>query len=261
MENLSEDLRGDEGLKKFPTVEELAKSYKNLEAFKGNSIRIAGPDASEEERSAIYQKVMKHMPELMLKPNPEAPEQMREFHAMLGVPDDISGYEYDGTNLTPEMVAEFKMAAKEADMTKAQWKKQIKIWDEMGAATQQQKEEARTRMGAELKGEWGMAFEDRYHVVEKFIEENPGLGNIDSMSPEQIKTYYNLSKSLLQQPQTGTQPPPRGAITPEEARAQIAEIKNNPAFMSTNPAHRQEHQRLMKKHIELLKMSDPQKYG
>ena len=261
MESLSDELKGDEGLKKFESVESLAKSYKNLEALKGNSIRIAGPDASEEDRAAIYQKVMKHMPELMLKPNPEAPEQMREFYSMLGVPEDTSGYGYDGTGLNEELVGELRALAKDTNMTKTQWKAYVKRMDEMSEMTTQQREESRVRMGAELKTEWGMAFEDRYSVVEKFMQENPGLGTVESLNPEQMKTYYSLSKSLLGKPQAGTQPPPRGAITPDEARAQIKELENHPAFMSNNPSDRMEHMRLIKKRIELMRYANPEKYG
>ena len=42
---------------------------------------------------------------------------------------------------------------------------------DMSGATLQMKEDARVRMGAELKTEWGMAFEDRYAVVEKHLSE------------------------------------------------------------------------------------------
>ena len=77
MDNLPEELRESEGLKKFGSVEDLAKSYVNLEGLRGNSIRIAGPDASAEDRAAVYKKVMTHMPELTLKPDPESPEQSK----------------------------------------------------------------------------------------------------------------------------------------------------------------------------------------
>ena len=261
MESLSEDLQGDEGLKKFETVEALANGYKNLESRAGNSIRINGPEATEEDRVATYQKIMKHMPELMLRPDPAAPEQMKEFHSMLGVPDDVSGYEYEGTGLSPEIVGELRSLAKDTNMTKPQWKAYVTRMDEMSDMTTTQREEARVRMGAELKTEWGMAFEDRYSVVERFMEENPGLGTVESLNPDQMKTYYDLSKSLHGKPQVGGQPPPKGAMTPEEAKAQIAEIDKQPAFMSNNPSDRPEHMRLMNKRVELMRMASPEKYG
>lgn len=262
MESLSEDLQGDEGLKKFESVESLAKGYKNLESRAGNSIRINGPEATEEDRAATYQKIMKHMPELMLRPDPASPEQMKEFHSMLGVPDDVSAYEYEGAGLSPEIIGELRTLARDTNMTKTQWKAYVHRMDEMSELTTAQREEARVRMGAELKTEWGMAFEDRYSVVEKFMQENPGLGTVESLNPEQMKTYYELSKALLGKPQAGSQPSPRsGAMTPEEATAQIAEIDKTSAFMSSNPADRQEHMRLMNKRVELMRMADPAKYG
>ena len=93
------------------------------------------------------------------------------------------------------------------------------------------------------------------------MQENPGLGLVENLNPEQMKTYYELSKSLLGKPQVGHQPPPPGKMTPEEAKAQIHEIEQHPSFMSTNPAERAEHMRLIHKRIELMRYADPEKYA
>jgi hypothetical protein len=50
-------------------------------------------------------------------------------------------------------------------------------------------------------------------------------------------------------------------MTPDEAKYQMDEIMNNPAYMSAEPQHRGEHQRLLIKMNELRKASDPSKYG
>ena len=262
MESLPEELQGNEGLKKFESIEKLAESYVNLESRAGNSIRIVGPDASEDDKAETYQKVMKHMPELMLKPNPENAEQMKEYYAMLGVPEDVDGYEWAGEGLTPEVVAELRNLALETNMSRAQFKAYVGRMAEMTDSTKQIREDARVRQGAELKGEWGLAFEDRYAVVERFLEENEGLGKVESMNPEQMKAYYGLAKALLGKPQVGSHPVvTKGAITPEEAKAQIVEIERNPAFMSVNPADRAEHMRLIHKRVELLRLTDPARYA
>jgi hypothetical protein len=262
MDNLTdEDLKGNEGLKKFDSVDALAKGYTNLEAYSGNSIRINGPDATAEDKAATYQKVIKHMPELMLRPNPESPEQMKEFHSMLGVPDSVDDYDPGEVSLSPEIITELKQLAASTHMSRDQFKTYVKRMDEMNGMTVQQKEEARTAMGAELKTEWGLAFEDRYHVVENHLSENPDLGSIEGMTPNQIRAHYAVARSLIGKPQAHSQPVNSNAMTPSEAKYQMAEIMKNPAYMSPEPQERQEHQRLLLKMNELRKASDPAKYG
>jgi hypothetical protein len=262
LESLQDEaLKTDEGLKKFDSVEALAKSYKNLESLSRNSIRIVGPDASDEDRAAAYQKVMKHMPQLVLKPNPDSPEQSKEFYQMLGVPDDIDGYTTDGVELDQEIITELRNLASETKMTKAQWKRYAELMSEMQAATNRNREDARIRAGAELKTEWGMAFEDRYAVVENFIKENEGIGKIEHMGPEQIKAMYSVAISQIGTKQAFGQPTTETHLSPDEAKARIKEIDNNPKFRSSNPADRDESMRLAKERVELLRASNPARYA
>ncbi len=260
MDNLPETMRDNESLKKFDSVEALATSYTNLESLKGNSIRIVGPDASDDDRAETYQKVMKHMPELILRPNPDNAEQMKEFHQMLGVPDELDGYSGEGIDLNDQIMGELRQLAKDTNMSKAQWNKYIAKMNEMQSYTTQQKEDTRTRMGAELKTEWGMAFEDRYAVVEKHLAENPDLGSIDQMTPEQIRGHYSVARSLTGVAQAHNQPAPTGKITPAEALSQLTEVRNNPLFMD-GYSNMPEHKRLVAKSIELMQLADPSRYA
>ena len=262
MDNLPEELKESEGLKKFGSVEDLAKSYVNLEGLRGNSIRIAGPDASAEDKAAVYKKVMTHMPELTLKPDPESPEQSKEFYTMLGVPEKPEDYVWEGDGLDAEVLTQLKIVGHNAHMTKEQFKAYANQMAEMQTVTNQTKEDARLRNGAELKGEWGMAFEDRYAVVEKYLSERPGLGGIETMSPAQIKIYYNDAIALTGKPQINSQPASQsGALTPQEAKARIQEIDGNPLFGSSDPTQRHEHNRLLIKRIELMKQAYPERYS
>lgn len=262
MDDLPEDLKESEGLKKFGSVADLAKSYVNLEGLKGNSIRIAGPDASAEDKAAVYKKVMTHMPELTLKPDPESAEQSAEFYTMLGVPEKPEDYAWEGDGLDAEVLTQLKIVGHNAHMTKEQFKAYANQMAEMQGVTNQTREDARVRNGAELKGEWGMAFEDRYAVVEKHLSERPGLGSIESMSPDQIKVYYNDAIALTGKPQINGQPAPQsGMLTPQEAKARISEIDNNPAYGSSDPTQRLEHNRLMMKRVELMKQAYPERYS
>jgi hypothetical protein len=261
MDNLSDDLKENKSLQDFKDLNGLAKSYVDTKAMMGNSIRMAGPDASDEDRAKIYQKVMTHMPELVLKPNPDSAEQSAEYYAMLGVPADAGGYNTDDIKLSDEILNELKTLAHGVNMSKSQFKVYANKMAEMQGSTIQNQEDARVRMGAELKTEWGMAFEDRYAVVEKHLAENPGLGVIEDMTPAQIKSHYEVSRSLNGVKQMRQQPVPETHMSPSEAQAQMAEIDSNPLRFSTNPADRFEQQKLTKRRIELAKQATPERYA
>jgi hypothetical protein len=262
MESLSDELKGNEGLKKFESMEALANGYINLESRAGNSIRIAGPDATAEAKAETIQKVMTHMPELMLRPNPDSAEQTKEYHAMRGVPEDADGYSIEGIEgLSEDVVNELKQLAHGTNMSKSQFKIYATKMAEMQGFTNQQKEEARTTMGAELKTEWGMAFEDRYAVVERHLNENPGLGSIEHMSPDQIKAHYEVSRGLNGVKQAFSQPASAPIMTPAEAQAQIKEIDTNPRFWSAEPADRQYQKEMQAKRTDLMRLASPDLYG
>lgn len=260
MESLSDELKGNEGIKKFESIEALANGYLNIEARAGNSIRMAGPDSSAEDKAAIYQKVMKHMPELVLKPNPDSAEQTTEFYRMLGKPEDATGYITEGIELDDSILNELKTLALDTDMSKAQFKKYVTKMAEMQGFTNQQSEDTRTRHAAELKTVWGMAFEDRIAVVEKHLADF-NLGNIAQFSPEQLIGFYDASRGLTGVKQAYNQPTPDAIMTPAEAKAQIKEIDNNPVFWSMEPNDRGEQTRMKTKRIELMRLAEPEKYA
>ena len=91
MENLSDEWKDNEMLKQYDSLDSALTGFKETKAAASNSIRIYGPDASDEDKAANYQKVMKHYPQLVMKPNPDSAEQTAEYHRMLGVPEDAEG--------------------------------------------------------------------------------------------------------------------------------------------------------------------------
>lgn len=260
-ENLPEDMRDSESLKKFTDVGSLAKSYLNIEKMASNSIRIPSDEATPEDKAEVYQKVMRHMPELMLKPNPDSTEQMTEFHRMLGVPENTDGYEANEIkNLGDDIIGELRQLAYKTNMTKAQFKAYVEQMDEMQGLTKQQQQESLTLQNAELKDKWGLATEDRLSVVEKHLEEN-GLGQLANYTPAQIEGHYKMALALKGVAQAHSQPTQHTSrLAPQEAKAQIAEIERNPDFLDghQNPT---EHRRLFLKKIELMRAANPELYS
>jgi len=256
-DNLSDELKL--ALKDINSVEDLAKSFVSTKAMQGNAIRMVGPDASAEDKATVYQKVMTHMPELMLKPNPDSAEQMKEFHAMLGVPENTDGYDSGDAKIPADQIAELKQLAVDTNMSKAQFKKYVTRMAEMGAFVSEQQAEALLVANAELKGTWGLAYPDRIKIAERHIIDN-GMGQLSDYSANQIEAHYNMAVSLVGKPQAHNQPDPVSTTAPAEAQEQLAELRANPHFTDrlTNPV---EHKRLVLKNIELMKAAHPERYA
>jgi len=143
-------------------------------------------------------------------------------------------------------------------MSKTQFKKYINKMAEMQGVTNTQNEDSRVRMGAELKQEWGMAFEDSYAVVERHLQDNPGLGDISQQSPAAMKVHYEMSRSLNGTRQAAEQPYVHDVRnTPEEARAKMKEIMDNPIYFSSDPKDRFAQAEMRKRIPDLIRESNP----
>jgi len=257
LENLSDELKESNTLKQYTSLESALKGLIETKSMQGNSIRIHGPDASEAAIAENYQKIIKHFPHLVMKPNPDNAEQTKEFYQMMGVPEDVDGYLWEGEGLDTTLVSELKTLAHDTGMSKTQFNKYIKRMTEMQAESNQRSQQERVRQGAELKTSWGMAFEDRYAVVEKHLKDNPGLGDVSRMSPAEMQAHYQMSRSLNGTKQMNRQPYVSDTRnSPEEAGLKIKEIMGNPLYLSTDPADRFKQKEMRNKIPDLIRERD-----
>jgi hypothetical protein len=261
MENLPDELKDNKALQQYKSLDAALQGFINTKKDVGNSIRVNGPDASAEERTETYQKIMRHYPNLTMKPDMDNAEQSRDYYAMNGVPESPQDYPTEGIELPENVMQELQTLAHNTHMSKTQWKEYAGRMSEMNTVTHQNREDARITAGAELKDKWGLAFEDRYAVVERYLDENPGFGTIDTMTPDIIEAHYNSSRSLNGVKQMHNQPAPRSKNTPDEARARIKEIDDNPIRFSSDPADRHEQQRMNNQRIEYMREAYPEKYA
>jgi hypothetical protein len=259
-DELSEDLQGS--VDKFNSVDDLLTSYQNLEKQQSNSFRLPGPDATAEDKAGSYQKLLERAPELMIRPNPDDDVQMKAYRASIGVPDDIDGYEVGDVKMDDSLVGELKQLAVNNHWTKDQWTGYLKSMEDMQGQTQQNNDDARVRMGAELKTEWGLAYDDRMKVVDNYLQEY-GHREIGAYTPQDIQAFYKSAVSLVGKAQAHRQPERQRGLAPDEAKAQLAEV-NGQLFdrkldlEHTNPT---KYAHLKTKRIELMTASDPGRYS
>lgn len=258
LETLPEEYRNNETLKRFNDPADLAKSYVELRGLQGNSIRIPGKDAPESDRKEFLDSLQSRVPELMLRPNFDDPEQGPEFWRTLGSPDDTDGYENPEdlpTALGDDVEAGLRKAAKDANLTKAQYKKFVQNLARGLAKSQEVQREAIESQNTELKQEWGMTFSDRVEAAKKIHEETglyPGK-DFGDLTPKEIKSLYLMHEAMTGKgPQAHRQGDQQTQLmTPEEAKTQAAEIMRRVHDPKSDLSH-DEKMRLIKKRMDLL---------
>jgi hypothetical protein len=217
-------LKNDKTLEKFKGVEDLARSYKELEAYQGKSIRVPGADAT--------------------------PEQRREFEAKLdaykGVPEDPTKYtitapEGAGT-LDPGAVSQWQQTFHRLRLTDQQVAGLTSEFfgSPMGNPTVAG-EQLRGEAERVLRAEWGGGYAynlslaqagARQTLGQEFVDlmETTGLGN----HPVVIKACRRLGQERKEHGDLPANAQTGNLLGPEAARQRIAEIRGD----KTHPFHK-----------------------
>lgn len=149
MDLLDEDLRENDTLKRFKSLNELAKSHNNLRRTVGaDTIRVPGKNAGDEEWAEVYQALGR----------PDAPDQ---YH--LDKPEDVPDEFFDESRVekAKEVYHKLGLSQKQAEALLAfdlEYEKEVDAT--MAKAEQQQHEEA----GQALKKEWGAQYDAKLHA-------------------------------------------------------------------------------------------------
>lgn len=270
-DSLPDDLKGEAMFKDIPDVPTLAKVARDAKSALGSRMPIPGPDAGPEALAEFRQKLQKAAPDLIEVP--KDPEKRKAVEATiwetLGRPKDEKGYSLEGLDLggvqfTDEEVGALRKVAQRRGYTVEQFKAfATDAAGERAVAAKAQKD-----VQAELRAEFGLAYDDRMKeiavVAEKtgapqVLRDAIAKGTIDKGTAQYL---LSLSKSLgvdtreiAAQRGAGA-----GALTPPEAERQINEILANPAFLNPgkNP---DEHKRLVRRLAELERYASPELAG
>ncbi len=252
LSQLPEDLRGESSLANIKEIGSLAKGYVSAQRMLGSSIRIPGPDASEEVRKDFLSKIH-GVPGVVSLPNKDDPEAVNEFFNKLGRPTTPEGYRIDAPADFPidgEQINQFKGLAHKLGLTAEQANAIAQFDIERGKGfiqgMQQQKEAAKQT----LNREWGNEFDNNLtagkevllHLSSKYPEEAKALMNGEAgnnplflvMAAELGKVYRE--SGVIQGNRTVS-----FGHTPTEAKARIQEVMGNPKhayFNDADPGHK-----------------------
>lgn len=254
-------------------VASLAKQFVDQQAYLGNAIRIPSEHASEEDKKKFYEKVMKHAPNLIPRPDSSDQTAMEAFYASLGRPESPEKYEDpeiadapEGFAMAPERAKFFKDIAHRNGLTNTQYKKML------GDVLEADKQAYIAQMTSvkeshdALQREWGVAYQERVDATVTMLEQTGAPEDVMNavkagmVGGNTIKWLHGLYSRIgapeginnANQPgNTGN-----GRLTPSEAQSQINEILNNrqhPYWINSHPQHAD----AVKRVLELGKMADP----
>lgn len=262
LDSLPEPFRDAPFISKAKTPEEAVNEIKNAASYMGQSIRIPGEDASEEDRKAFYEKIMEKAPGVMPRPTED---NMDEFYKALGRPDNPDDYnvEFDEDDVVPPDFESFSKLAHKYGLSQDQFRgilKDVVADQKVQLETQsaEQKQELK-----KLSEEWGVAFDQNIGKVKNFLrltDAPEGIVDLISngaMSPEEIKWIHSIATQtkspteLAEQDKNYT-----AALTPSEARNRIQEMLNNqdhPYWNATDPRHKE----AIDKMIEYQRAANP----
>ena len=120
--SLPENLRDLPFLSGADSPEVFKQRIQDASQWMGNSLRLPGPDAPDDDRNAFYAKVMEKVPGLMITPNLEDPDGMTQVFSKLGRPDNADKYSApEGIALEGEVLGQLKSLAFKANLTQKQF--------------------------------------------------------------------------------------------------------------------------------------------
>ena len=252
--SLDEDLRGALEKNGVQDVSGLAKQFVDLQSHLGNSIRVPSEEAGEEDRKAFYEKLQKHVPDLIPRPDSSNPEAMDALWAQLGKPEEISQYELP-EGIEASEVEDLMKYAHEANLTKSQFSSLLSKMAEQSANERAEAQQQFEQAQQTLKQEWGVAFDQNYKAAANLLKQTGAPEAIvqaaeqGKLDPDVAKWAHSLTQRFSSEgtPLTNDSGDSR-TMTPMEANAQLDEIyanQNHAFFDPSNPSHERAKQRVV----------------
>lgn len=238
LDGLDARYRNDPNFTKFNSITDVLDSYGNLSKVLGKDKAVIPQEGDDYE------------------------SQMAEYMAKVGRPETAEDYGIEDINLADdgiEAVIEtgaYKEIAHKLNMTDAQAKGVLEYYvndiKDNQARAQEQAVEAKKSAEAELRKEFGVAYEESLQNANKIFNDMfPSLKGSSELTrdPDFIRDLVKLSKNFNET--SLGKPGVSGVRTPSEAKSEKEAIMNSEAY--TNPFHA-EHNAAVDKYFSLLEM-------
>ena len=205
--------------------------------WRGQSLRIPGKDASDDDMKAFAARAMEKIPGLYTLPGDDADAQ-RALYRKLGAPEQAEQYTMpEGVTLDTERANALRDQALQANMTQSQFEALANLAGQSVAADNA----AAAAFKAEqdkLYGEWGMAYDgkaaDIYVLLQQMGQsEKAEMVRSRQLPASDMRMLDQMVKAIgsegndMSQMRSNSQ---QQMVTPAEAQSRIQEILNDGAY-------------------------------
>ena len=239
---LPDELRISPTLNDIADVNSLAQQFVDQQAFMGNSLRVPGPDAGQDDHTAFHKKLIEKVPGLMPTPDPTNPDTMATVYDAMGRPAAATDYTRPVGDDLPALDEHLDLAMAESmhrnGLNQHQYHAILGDYlTEVAAMNAEQTTKQEAALG-ELKQEWGYTYDQRAGAITQTLQQLGFPDDLITMAgegkfgPQVMKAFYNVVTGLGGEAQVATQG--GGAdttMTPAEAEAQIQEIMKKPEYL------------------------------
>lgn len=258
-DNLPEDIRNDKTLEKFEDEASLAKSYIELSRMIGNSIRVPGEGASEEEVSKILEKVSHLGIGKLPKDEDEVLDKLLKVptkaeELKIDIDKDLLGVasEEQAAHLINRAI-ELKLTNKQAERFLTANLKEIK-------AEKEGRKARLTEAESKIKEMFGSDFEARTRGMElaaKVVAEKvPGFEEFAqsdaSKHPAVAFMLSEMAKTLKEGNAILGKPAVQYGLTPSEAQAKLESLRSHEAYYN---AYHPDHDAVVEERAKLMKIA------
>lgn len=249
-----------------PDFATFAKQATDYQAMQGSSIRIPGENATAEDRTAFYTKLIEKVPGLMPVPAADDVEGQKALAMKLGVPEAPDGYELaapEGAELDESLKAWFSQTALQRKLNKDQAKGLFEDFNTMQVEKAQATKQELIQQEAALRQEWGATYDPQMKKIKTLWANYPEFNELAANAEKGLlpahvyKGFAKVAEGLMGEGFTMLDQQnfqQSSAITPAEAKLQSAETLDKLTKLAPNDPQRKP---LMDKLLELNALADP----
>jgi hypothetical protein len=261
-ESLPETVREWKEVQDSDAPEKFWSQVENMRSYVGQSLRVPGPDAPEDDWNKFYTKVNERAGNrLMAKPDPTDQASLDAVYNALGRPEAADAYELGELpmELEPDRVQMLKQSAHAAGLTNKQFQTLLAQVTEVDAAAMQAQETKIKESVNAVRQEWGQAFDHKMDTIQRTLTHTGApqqvidaiqAGGVDGAT---LRWFDKLAKSLGGESiNADNRDTPAGLPTALEARAQADEIMRKMQNMAPGDP---DYQRLAEKRLKLIELS------
>ena len=204
--------------KGFTTIEDLAKSYTNLESMKGEW----------------------NNPSAMKLPESFSDDQMAQIKTKMGVPDSPDKYTFEGNlDLTDPGIADFLARSHNVGKTQSQITEDLKFYSELIELGTQQETEASEAAEKAIREAQGDKYDSYMESTSQVAEKLGELEGLKEAGLDKHPQVLALLDKVSKMTEEGSLPPAQTPVKELSKEDKLKQIKANPAFMDrTHPEHK-----------------------